>query len=254
MEFVVFDLVDADWLEGSEADVERDFSGLDAAVAYAVENFLSEVEAGGGSGYRSTLLGVDGLIALAIARRVGAGNVGWERDMADAIEGSEEIVRGLKGGLEADTALAELGAGEDFSLQFVFLAEEQALADADFAAGTNQAFPIVGIGRELPGEQNLDAAVKEVAGCGVALADGLSAGAFAAAVEPGGKDASVVEDHEIAGPQHIGEVAEQAIGIVAAGTLQVKETGSVTGGERLLGNQLVGKVEMEIGNQHGVRL
>jgi hypothetical protein len=34
----------------------------------------------------------------------------------------------------------------------------------------------------------------------------------------------------------------------------VKETGSVTGGERLLGNQLVGKVEMEIGNQHGVRL
>ncbi len=51
MEFVIFDLLDADWLKGSQADVERDFGGLDAALADAVEDFRSEVKASGGSGY-----------------------------------------------------------------------------------------------------------------------------------------------------------------------------------------------------------
>jgi len=253
MEFVILDLVDANRLEGSEADVERDFSGLDAAPADTAENLLSEMEAGGGGGYRSALLGVDGLIALAIARRVRAGNVGRERDMADAIEGGEEVVH-AGSGREADVALAELGAGEDLGLKFVLVTEEQALADAYLATGTNQAFPIVGFGGELPGEQNLDAAAQKIAGCGIVRAEGLSAGALAATIEPGGKDAGVVEDHEIAGPQQIGEVAEQAIGIVAAGALQVQQAGSVTGGEGVLGNELVGKVEVEIGNQHDVRL
>ncbi len=48
---MIFDSVDVDWLEGSEADVQRDFSGLDATLADAVEDLLSEMEAGGGSGY-----------------------------------------------------------------------------------------------------------------------------------------------------------------------------------------------------------
>jgi len=254
MEFVKFDLVDAYGLESSQADVERDFGGLDAALADAVEDFRGEVKAGGGSGYRSALLGIDSLIAFAIAGRVGARDVGRERDVADAIEGGEEGVGGLKGGREADAALAELGAGQDIGLQFVLFSEEKAFAYADLAAGTNQALPIVGFGGDLPGEQNLDAAVEEVAGCGIVRADGLSAGAFAAAVEPGGKDAGIVEDYEIAGVQQVGEVAEKAIGIVAARALQVQHTGAVTGGEGFLGNQPVGKVEVEIGNQHGVRL
>jgi hypothetical protein len=124
MEFVILDLIDANWLEGSEADVKRDFRGLDATLADAVENFLSEMEAGGGSGYRSSLLGVDGLIALAIAGRIGARDVGRKRDVANAIEGGEEIVAliivaliiaalisaGLQAGFEADAALTEPGA------------------------------------------------------------------------------------------------------------------------------------------------
>ena len=133
-------------------------------------------------------------------------------------------------------------------------AEEQAFADADLAAGANQAFPIVGFGGKLAGQQNFDAAVKEIAGRGIARADGLSAGAFAAAIEPRGKDAGVVEDHQVAGLQQFREVAEHDGRTLAAGSLQVQHAGAVAGGEGLLGNEVVGKMEIEVGNQHGVRL
>ncbi len=172
--------------------------------------------------------------------------------MADAIENREEIVLALE--VEADVALAEFGAGEDLGLQFVVLAEEDAFADADLAAGANQAFPIVGIGGELAGEQNLDAAVEKITGCGIARTERLSADACAAAIEPGRKDASIVEDDEIAGVQQLGEVAEEAIGIFAAGTLQMEHAGTVAGGKGFLGDEFGGKVEVEIGNPHSVRL
>ena len=234
MEFVIFDPVDADGLKGSEADVERDFSGCDAALADAVEDLWGEMKSGGGGCYRATLLGVDGLIAFAIAGRIRARDVGWERDVADAIESGEEIVHGLKG-LEADEAFAELGARENFGLQFVLFSEEEAFADDDLAAGANQAFPIIGVGGELARQQNLDAALEKTTRGGIARAEWVSASACATAVEPSGKDARVVEDDQIAGLQQIGEVAEQAIGITAADSLQVQQAGTVTGRERLPG-------------------
>ena len=69
-----------------------------------------------------------------------------------------------------------------------------------------------------------------------------------------GKDAGVVEDHQIAGPQEFGKVAEQAIGIVAAASLQVQHAGAVACGEGVLGDEFVGKMEVEVGNQHEFRL
>jgi len=71
--------------------------------------------------------------------------------VADAIEGGEEVFVLISGGLEADVALAEFGAGDDLGLQFVVFAEIKMFADANFAAGTNQAFPVVGLSRELAG-------------------------------------------------------------------------------------------------------
>ena len=157
--------------------------------------------------------------------------------------------------LKADAAQAEFRAGENLGLQFVEipLAEEQALADADLAAGANQALPIVGLGGELAGQKNLDATVKETAGGWVARANGLSAGAVAAAIEPSWKNAGVVKNQQIAGLQKVREVAEQTVGM-AAGSLQVEHAGAVAGGERFLGNEVVGKIEVEVGDQHGVRL
>ncbi len=242
MEFVILDLVDADWLESSQADVQGDLGGLDAALTDSVQNLRGEVETGGGRGYRSALLGIDGLIALAIVGGIRARDVGRERYVADAIEGGEKIVVIFEG-VEADLALAELSTRQDFGLefiglQFILIAEEKAIADSDFAAGANHALPIVGIGRELASEEDFDAAES----------------AFAAAIKAGGKDAGIVEDDEIAGLQNVGEFTEQAIRISAAGSLQVQHAGAVACGEGLLGDEFAGKVEVEIGNPHGVRL
>ena len=96
--------------------------------------------------------------------------------------------------------------------------------------------------------------MEEIARGRIVRADRLGAHALAAAVETRGKDASVVEDHEIAGTQEAGEIVEQKVGIVAAGSLQVQHTGSIAGGEGILSDEFVGKMEVEVGNQHGFRL
>ena len=70
----------------------------------------------------------------------------------------------------------------------------------------------------------------------------------AAAVKSGGKDAGVVENHDIAGVKEIGEIAEVAILIIAALALQVQHAGTVAGGERLLSNEFGRQVEIEIGD------
>jgi hypothetical protein len=237
VEFVIFDATDADRLEGSEADVQRDIDGLDAALTDSVENLRREVETGGRRGYRSALIRIDGLIALAIAGGVRTRDVGRERDVADAIEGGKEVIVILEG-LKADIPPAELCARQDLGLQFILVAKEKAFADSDFAAGANQALPFVGIGCELTSEKDFDAAV----------------GAFAAAIKPGRKDAGIVEDDEVAWLEKVGEFAEQAIGVAAAGALQVQHAGAVAGGEGFLGDEFTGKMEVEIGNPHGVEL
>ena len=103
--------------------MQCDLGRFNAALANAIENFGSEVEAGGGGGDRSALVGVDGLIAVAVVGRVSAVDVGRKWNMADAVESGEEIIGGAEG-IEADGALAEFAAGENFGLQVVVLAEK----------------------------------------------------------------------------------------------------------------------------------
>jgi hypothetical protein len=251
MNRVIFDALDADGLESSQADVQGDLDRLDPTLADAVEDFRSEMQAGGGGRYRPARLRIDGLIAVAIAGRIGARDIRRERDVADAIEHGEEIADWLK----ADAALAELCSGENLGLQVagVPVAEKQAFADADLAARANQAFPIVGIGGELAGQQNLDAAVQEIPSRRIPRADRLSAGAFAAAIEARRKHAGIVENYNIADMQQSREVTEQPV-CMATGSLQVEHAGAVPGGQRFLGNEVFWKIKIEVGNQHGLRL
>lgn len=96
--------------------------------------------------------------------------------------------------------------------------------------------------------------MEEIARGRIVRADRLGARTLAAAVETRREDASVVEDYEIAGMQEVWEVAEQKVGIVAAGSLQVQHAGGIAGGEGILGDEFVGKMEVEVRNQHGFRL
>jgi hypothetical protein len=106
----------------------------------------------------------------------------------------------------------------------------------------------------LTREENLDASVEETASCGIVRADLLSPCSFAATVEPRRKDAGVVEDKQIAGPQPIREIAELPIGPLAGEPLQMQHSGGIPAREGFLGNEFVGEVEVEVRNQHGVRL
>ena len=96
--------------------------------------------------------------------------------------------------------------------------------------------------------------MEEVAGRRIVRADRVSVNAFAAAVKPRRKDAGVVEDDEIAGLQQLRKAAELAVGIPAAGSLQVQHPGAVAGREGFLGDEFRGKVEVEVRNQHNFRL
>jgi hypothetical protein len=204
VELVIFDALDANRLKRSQSHVQSDLRGLDFVLTDALKDFRSEVKSGSGRGDRPTLLRINSLIALSITEGIRPGDVGRERDVADAIEHGEElvdasIINGSTDGLKADAAFSELAAGQDLSLQFVALAEKQTLANSDLAAWANQAFPIVGIFGYLPGQQDLNAAVEKIAGRGIARTDRLCPRSFAAAVEPCRKNASVVEDHNIPG-------------------------------------------------------
>ena len=102
----------------------------------------------------------------------------------------------------------------------------------------------------MAGQKDLDESVQEFASRGVARADGLGASALAAAIKARGKDAGVVEDDKVVGMQQIGEVAEAVIGIQAVPAPKVQHAGGVALGRRFLSNQFVGKIEVEVGEQH----
>jgi hypothetical protein len=51
MELMILDAIDADRLESSQADVQRDLGSLDAALMDSVENLRGEMETGRGRGY-----------------------------------------------------------------------------------------------------------------------------------------------------------------------------------------------------------
>ena len=80
MDFVIFQTLGANRLEGSESDVERDLGDFDIARADALQNFWREVQTRGRRGHGTSLPGVDGLIALAIGGLVGALDVRRQRE------------------------------------------------------------------------------------------------------------------------------------------------------------------------------
>ena len=90
------------------------------------------MEAGGWRGYGVTLLGVDGLIALAVGGVVFPFDVRRQRDVAEAFEGL--VKAGFAG--ETDDATAEVLAFFDYAFELA-IAEDNSFADWDFAAGAD---------------------------------------------------------------------------------------------------------------------
>lgn len=178
MKFVILNFVDAHGLKGAEADVEGDLGSFDTAIVNVGKDFGSEMEPGGGGGDGAAFAGIDGLVTIAIGGCVGAGDVGGKRDVANAIQYSEEVFGLLLGFAgpdavghrKADLAFAEGSAVDHFGLELIVVAEEKMLADADLAAGAHEAFPFIGIVAKLASKEDLDAPAQEVARGGIVRA------------------------------------------------------------------------------------
>ena len=170
--------------------------------------------------------------------------------MTDRFDSVEEI----GGGSKANMPLAEVSARNDLGLEFVSFAKEQMFADADFATGTNQAFPLVGILMELAGKEDFDAAAEKVASGRAMRAQRLRFKSGSATVETGRKDFCVVEDQEISGPQQIGKTMELAIDDMSTLRRKMKKAGSGPVVERLLGDEFFGEVEIEIRDEHALKI
>lgn len=78
--------------------------------------------------------------------------------MSQTLDNAKEVIYRCK----PYTAFPE--AAPCYYLGFEFVAEEQAFSNSDFAAWSNQAFPIVRSSRYLFGEQDLNLAFQEVVG------------------------------------------------------------------------------------------
>jgi len=111
---MIFDVLYADGLKSSQADVQGDLGNFDSALANALENFGSEVQAGGGRGYRPSRSCVNRLVAVAVMGLVFAVNVGRQGNVSQALYTAEKIGDGM----ETDGSLAEVSASDDFGLKF----------------------------------------------------------------------------------------------------------------------------------------
>jgi hypothetical protein len=81
-------------------------------------------------------------------------------------------------------------------------------SDADFAARTHQAIPLVRLGADLPGKKNLHPPLQEIADCWIVRTKRLGSAPPAPPIESRGEYSSVVENEKIVGAKRLGKVPE----------------------------------------------
>src|SRR5215470_15633059 len=91
MKSVLFDFFHAHRLKCTQADVQCNFGGFNAALLHAIESLGREVQAGGRSSYRTAFTGIDGLVAIPVPGLVFSGNVGRQRNMAEFFQSSKKV-------------------------------------------------------------------------------------------------------------------------------------------------------------------
>jgi hypothetical protein len=231
---VIFDPLDAHRLERAVADVERNLRDDDTGAAQGVEQRPGEVKAGGRRGHRPARASEDGLIALAVDRRIGTVNVRRKRDVADRFDDGIDVLAGLR--LEADGAPPEGMLRQD-------LPEEPALGPfADEAAPrlqlltrVDQRVPAICI--EPRQQQALDGAARRVAATDQARRE----------------HPRVVQDEHVTRPQKTRQVADERAFRAARHAIEDEEPGGPAGLGRRLRDELRRQLEVEVGDEHRER-
>ncbi len=209
--------------EGAGSDMQQDFLDGDAALPEPVQEAFGEMETCGRRGDASGFVRIDGLISLAVEGAVRAADVGGQRKMAKALKEIENRRPTFK-----DHGARSIGMDGRDSTGLVFAKGDDG-PDAKLAARPHQRPKLVGTGGLW----------KEVQNFRVAAAPGV-------AEEPGGKNATSVDDQQIAVGQEVGQIRKRAVLDRPAGSAKHHEAGRVAARERLLRDELRGKVEVEV--------
>jgi hypothetical protein len=106
----------------------------------------------------------------------------------------------------------------------------------------------------LAGQQDLDATVEKFAGGGIMWAYRLRLKPGAATIQSCGKHSGVIEDDKVVWAQEFGKVAKLEVPTVAGGAIKVQHARGGAIRQGFLGDQVVGEMEVEVGNQHAFRL
>src|SRR5581483_3048428 len=192
-------------------------------------------------------------------------DVGWQRHVADALDGGDEVGSGS----EAERALAEVAGGENgggeagittpasklaggpgikhqgTGIRRRCVVEEERFAGLNFFCGADEGTPVVvafARGKVL-GEEDFDEA-----GRLRRVVLGVQAGACG--VEACGKDARVVEDEEIAGGKELRKFGEVMVSEVAGGAREREHAAGAAGVGRMLRDEIFGEIVVEVGDEH----
>jgi hypothetical protein len=161
--------------------------------------------------------------------------------VADLFQTSEEIIDWA----EPDLAFTKLSSADNFCLQLILFSEEQAFTDPDLPSGAHQALPFVRFSLQLPGKQDFYLSLKEVARGRIVGAEPLGRQSYPPAIQPGGKDACVIEHQQVPGTKQGGKVPESPVRDRPARLHQMEHSGRRPVCEGLLGNQFFRQIVMK---------
>jgi thioredoxin reductase len=232
---VILDLLGADRLERAITHVKRDLDPLDAAGLERVEYGFSEMKAGSGRRDRATRTRVHGLIPVPIGVTIAPLDVRRKRDMPHPIDRAR--YRASIVSRQAERTPAEEMCGENLAVQSGFSPlEEDAGAGLELLAGMDERVPRVVL-----------AGAEEERFHGAAARNAM-------AEQARRKDSGVVDDQKVSGLEVLGQVGELGVLYRARVALQHQETRSAANGGRLLCNQLIRQLEIEVCHVHLINI
>src|ERR1700722_1714619 len=157
-----------------------------------------------GCGHGTSLLCVNCLISLAVARLIGALDVRRKRNMAQPRDrlGKTSLIR--KSQKPQAVSAAALHPGFQFSVT-----ESYAFTYRNFSSGTNQSLPKIRF--DLPHQQNFDRGFKMLVSCRIVFTRLLRTQTLAVSKQPGRQHPSIVQNNKLITAQQFGKVAEMAI-------------------------------------------
>jgi thioredoxin reductase len=236
---VVFDTFYANRLERPIAHVQRYFGSLDALCCQRIEQPGREMQPRRRRRNRAAVACVNGLITVAVGRLIAALDVWRQRDVPNPIDCIVDVDPLI--GPETDSAAAMKMTCDDFPMKPRVVAfEDDARADVELLPRVHQRFPDLEVSRrdwrKFTDKQALN----------------RSPAGNATAKKPRGKDPRVVEHEQIASSKVIAKLRENRVFDRPAFAMHHEQPGVTARSGRLLGDQLIGKVEVERSDIHYV--